>query len=65
MYFMYTLHVVFVNALKKNLAGKHQSGNVGSLKEKEGMMGYRMQGHDYGDDGGNHLTQIQTLGKAF
>ena len=58
--------MVFINALKKYLAGKHQSGNADCLKEKGGMMGYiECMGHDYRDDGGNHLTQIQMPGKAF
>lgn len=51
MYLRYTLHVVFINTLKRDLADKHQSGNVGCLKEKEGMIGYiECMGHDYRDD---------------
>lgn len=34
---MYMLHVVFIN-VGKILAGKHQTGSVGALKEEKGIM---------------------------
>lgn len=36
-----------------------------ALSRRKGSWARECMGHDYQDDGGNHLTQIQMPGKAF
>lgn len=53
-FYVYIVHNVYECA-EKDLAGKHQTGNVGYLMEEEGMMGHKMAwllGR-----WGHHLTQ--------